>query len=343
MDGSPLHKEAINATKGLTAHAGLWYDRFFNGYTINWEVEPGVKTDWVKTAATKVGADTMLKEYATRQSALMTSLQGEALQMVSEWNFVTGMGNNHPVENGFAWHSTLGVPYLTGAAVKGMLRAWCEVWTGFSDDKISQWFGSSEKAGELIFFDALPTQPVTLTADIMTPHYGDWYAKGDQPQKDDGSNAPADWHDPVPIPFLAVAPNQSFQFAIARRPVSIIPIIDVVNELIDALENLGAGAKTAAGYGRFFKPTIEDQFNIWKNDREIFLSCVEDGMNQVEKGKDKNVRARQLSEIEDIMRIHFRRILNNPEKEKRKGEYQYQDPQRSLAIRLNKLLAESKE
>jgi CRISPR-associated protein Cmr6 len=36
------------------------------------------------------------------------------------------------VENGFLWHPTLGVPYLPGAAVKGLVRAYVEHW----DDRL---------------------------------------------------------------------------------------------------------------------------------------------------------------------------------------------------------------
>ena len=35
---------------------------------------------------------------------------------------VTGMGNPHPLESGFTWHPTLGMPYLPGSAV-GLVRA----------------------------------------------------------------------------------------------------------------------------------------------------------------------------------------------------------------------------
>lgn len=347
MTNRPLYKEARQAQKGNKSHAGLWYDRFFGNYEKDWKVSEGDagKLAWIKTFTDHhVGDSDALKDYAIRQRQLVIdALGGQALQMSSAWNFVTGMGNNHPVENGFAWHPTLGVPYLTGAAVKGMVRGWCETWDGMDETSVKQWFGDTDHVGGIIFFDAIPTAPVKLTADIMTPHYGDWYAKGDQAQKPDDSNTPADWHDPVPIPFLAVAPAQSFQFAFALRVGSSIPSTDVINRLIDALENMGAGAKTAAGYGRFIVPTMKEKFEVLKNDRAAFLCDAEEAMQQLEAENDSKVRGEYIREMEDIMKIHFKRILNNPEKEKRKGEYQYQNPQRSLAVHLNKLLAEINE
>jgi len=249
----PLHKEAQGAQKGEDFHAGLWFDRFFDRYDHDWSVpkdEKG-KLNWIEEVKGNTGNPEMLKHYAKQQQNLCASLGGQSLVMSTDWHFVTGMGNNHPVENGFAWHHTLGVPYLTGAAVKGMVRAWCEVWEGFDAETMTVWFGDTDQSGELIFFDAVPTTPVQLKADIMTPHYGDWYSKGDQDSASDGSNVPADWHDPVPVPFLVVDKGASFQFGIAKRAGSHVDLSQATEALTDALEWLGAGAKTAAGYGRF--------------------------------------------------------------------------------------------
>ena len=252
----PLYKGAQGVQKGEGFHAGLWYDRFFDQYDKDCKVADAGKSNWIKTVAGSTGDGKKLDAFAARQEALLEACGGQSLVMSNDWHFVTGMGNNHPVENGFSWHHTLGVPYLTGAAVKGMVRAWCEVWEGFDEATLKQWFGDTKKSGELIFFDAVPIAPVQLKADIMTPHYGDWYAKGDDAPKRDGSNVPADWHDPVPVPFLVVD-KASFQFAVAKRLGSAIDLSEVTKALTDALEWLGAGAKTAAGYGRMI---TEDKY-----------------------------------------------------------------------------------
>lgn len=247
----PLHKDAQAVSKQADSHAGLWYDRFFNQYDDACTVGDDGKINWIKTVAGKVGDHEQLESFAKRQQVLLQACGGQSLVMSTDWHFVTGMGNNHPVENGFAWHHTLGVPYLTGAAVKGMVRAWCAVWEDFDEATLKHWFGDVDQGGELIFFDAIPIAPVEVKADMMTPHYGDWYAKGDDSPKADGSNIPADWHDPVPVPFLVVDKGASFQFAIAKRAGSDIELREVTKALADALEWMGSGAKTAVGYGRF--------------------------------------------------------------------------------------------
>ena len=102
--------------------------------------------------------------------------------------------------------------------------------------------------GTLIFFDALPLAPTTLTLDVMTPHAGDWYEKGaSQPGKPD--TVPADWQSPVPITFLAVK-EATFLFTLAaRNDASQSQLGKVMEQLDDALTTLGIGAKTALGYG----------------------------------------------------------------------------------------------
>jgi hypothetical protein len=119
---------------------------------------------------------------------------------------------------------------------------------GFAD--IDRVFGPEPKAGlhagSVIFLDALPVEPVALDADVMTPHYGPWYQKGDPP---------GDWHSPTPIPFLTVAPGQTFQFALLpRTPADKADCETTATLLKDALQTLGAGAKTAVGYGQFGPP-----------------------------------------------------------------------------------------
>ena len=103
----------------------------------------------------------------------------------------------------------------------------------------------------------------------MTPHMGEWYAEGaGRPGERD--TIPGDWHDPVPVQFL-VASRPRFQFALAPRPGAAdaaADLPDLVQALGDALEWLGAGAKTAVGYGVMSKaakdPPGGDPEAVWE-------------------------------------------------------------------------------
>ncbi len=251
-------------------HRGLWYERFFNLYDPDWKIPETAKAQWVQANAQLAGANSVLEEAVQRHLALITALDGRGAVFAADWHFATGLGLPHPVENGFAWHHTLGVPYLAGSAVKGLVRAWVEVWDeslgeSNSDQRLQRldsWFGTLKRAGAFLFFDALPIQPVQLRADVMTPHLGKWYEQGGKIEdwRREPEKVPADWHAPVPVPFL-VAQKPRLLFGIApRRPEFAGELSEVFSALKHALDWLGAGAKTAVGYGLMQEdpPSTED-------------------------------------------------------------------------------------
>ena len=271
------------------ANRGLIWARFFEGYTSDFsgfldikekkergtEAQSG-KSDFVKRFnGTPNYSDVLVK----KNSSLVLALGGEIAYYQTQGRFVTGMGNDHPTENGFTWHPTLGVPYLPASSVKGLVRSWLEWQWGEQAlkkdgdaqkrNQLLQWFGSEHKdpreqiadqqAGWFIFFDALPTSPVQLVADVMTPHYGKWYENGgDEKENTKADTVPADWHSPVPVTFLTVKKGATFQFGIAVRSglnekdqiTAKAALPNVMAVLQDALGWAGAGAKTATGYGR---------------------------------------------------------------------------------------------
>ncbi len=265
---SPLYTDnQAPRSKPESAHSGLWFERFFNRYDASWKLENEVKQAWINTVTQKTCGETLqLETYTQRQTLLVMQLNGNSQRYMSDWNFVTGMGNPHPVENGFSWHPTLAVPYLSGASVKGLVRAWVEM----NDERLDQdelkqrllrWFGTEKKedipeqSGDFIFFDALPDQPVQLACDIMTPHMGKWYSDGDKASPTKPETLPADWHEPIPIPFLVVK-NTRLIFHIAPRQRNDSgELKELFKALTNALDSLGAGAKTAAGYGYFSEDT----------------------------------------------------------------------------------------
>jgi len=269
---------AFKASGTQPSNAGLWYDRFFDGWTehFTWP-EPSKKDGdgdatgsnskkaWIDTVTQKLDGDTIVKqpvgdaalldEHSRRRHRLVAALGGISLRFDLDSRFATGLGRRHPIENGFIWHHTLGVPYLAGSGVKGLVRAWATLMAETAEEqaRISRLLGphavSADLAvGSVIFLDALPVLPVQLVAEVMTPHYGDWHQSRSAPPA-----PPGDWISPVPIPFLAVAAQQSFVFAVIPRPAS--GTADDCHQAADWLEQglqwLGAGAKTAIGMGRF--------------------------------------------------------------------------------------------
>ncbi len=213
-------------------------------------------------------------------------LGGRAEAFITTAPFVTGLGLEHPVENGFLWHHTLGVPYLPGSSIKGMTRAWAEHWLEEDSDTINRLFGPrspqdasttfSPAVGDIIFFDALPQGKLELMAEVITPHDGGWR------NADDGSSAaPSDWISPVPIPFLAIVPGATFCFAIAPRPGVELPEGDldtVMKWIAEALKWTGAGARTSTGFGRFLnlQTHAQEQQRLQKLQQDM-ANCLQVG------------------------------------------------------------------
>lgn len=374
-------------------NVGLYFERFFNQFSQDFNTVGGVvKLNWLNTfSQQKIGDDNALQENAKQQMILVSALKGEFKFFNTQWHFVTGMGYPHPVENGLNWHPVYGVPYITGAAVKGLVRAWVEQWAydeGEDQQKrarLLKWFGSDHKdsekqtevrTGDLIFFDALPTQQVKMKVDIMTPHQGKWYREGNaiQDSAREPEKLPADWHEPDPIPFLVVDKNVSFLFSVAPRNSLVAQnftkeeMLEVTECLTNALEWLGAGAKTSGGYGQmlFDKDTSnyqkkeneriqveqirltelaektknvselakkyfkESSDNNWDENKDDFGRKIEFWLDQLEAQFDTDV----VNNLKDLVDKHFtkgkKKLLTNPKS--------FKPRQQNIADRLNKLL-----
>lgn len=81
----------------------------------------------------------LLDELRTRQMYLASSTvsrQGIVFdrEALSQAPFVTGMGLEHPLENGFSFLHPYGLPYLPGSSVKGVVRRAAEELTLFEPD-----------------------------------------------------------------------------------------------------------------------------------------------------------------------------------------------------------------
>ncbi|MDP8161605.1 type III-B CRISPR module RAMP protein Cmr6 [Pasteurella skyensis] len=319
---------------------GLLFNKFFEQYDTNWSIyredkktkQKCGKQHFLQNFSGKCGYSEQLEGFNVRQLQLIAQNKGSHRVYEIDGHFVTGMGNEHPVENGFLWHYTLGVPYLSGSQVKGLVRSLIEQYYQKNDkaDVLLKWFGSEDKdpkkqkrdnqAGELIFFDAIPTEQPTLSVDIMTPHMGDWYAKGGDISNvtRDSDKIPADWHDPNPIPFLAVK-EAKFLFTISKRPKSDIDIEDVFKCLDQALMCCGAGAKTQTGYGFM---TSEEEIKR-RQDEEKKQQQEEQDFFELfdEMKKEEKVKRRDFFETNILPRLHV--IIDNKPKDYKMKVYEF--------------------
>jgi CRISPR-associated protein Cmr6 len=199
-----------------------------------------------------------LDAYRHRLRALVKAADAITFQAETDWRFVTGLGRNTPFEVGFTFHRLYGFPVIPGSGLKGLARAWAYFRLKEEQPKqepeedplfaavfgrASQGNESEGSVGGAVFFEAVPLDEPELKLDVMTPHFPDYYA---------GKRPPSDDQDPVPIPFLTVKAGVRFGFAVGWRGASHPEAHNQAVEWLKAgLENLGAGGKTAAGYGYF--------------------------------------------------------------------------------------------
>lgn len=329
-------------------HHGLWFERFYGGFAeSDWSVpKPSkdgaedVKRNWIGSVCptNSVGDREALMAIASRNVELILTRGGDFRCLSTDWHFVTGLGLPHPIENGFAWHPTLGTPYLCGAAVKGLIRAYLEAWQDPIDHKkIGRWFGTEnksdvpEQAGSLVFFDALPIDPTKLGCDIMTPHMGKWYEQGGDQNPLHPDVTPGDWHSPVPVPFLVVE-DATLLFGIAPRRHSMgdsaqakADLDEALDQLVQALDWLGAGAKTAVGYGRMQRD----------EERENDLRRA----NQQQRARD-NMTPTQRA-IEDYAAKHPGNPASALLQGIRSGEFQNPETNLAAAEKVRELMQES--
>lgn len=184
----------------------------------------------------------VMQGFATRQSALAATVAPDQmlrLDALATAPFTTGLGNEHPLENGFAFLNPYGLPYLPGSGVKGVLRQAARELAGGEWGEPHGWeegfnyeitidrkpvrlsmldvlFGRESGDGDtehvrgaLTFWDVIPQiKGDSLMVEIMTPHQSHYY----QQNPAAGSTNPHDSGQLDPISYLTVPPGSGFAF-----------------------------------------------------------------------------------------------------------------------------------
>jgi len=162
------------------------------------------------------------------------NVNDKCLKLKTASRLVVGLGAGHVLETSLTLHHILGIPYIPGSALKGVVRMvnfWAivskqnkkldkeiqELQEQLYDKEISNsdsndilkhklLFGTQNFKGLLVFLDAYPevhNKQQIFELDVMTPHYQGYYTK---------NQVPGDWENPNPIPFLTVKKGITFCF-----------------------------------------------------------------------------------------------------------------------------------
>lgn len=220
-----------------------------------WEKnDASAKAAWDQIAKLAPGDQERIRALVARQQAMCRSLPSETTLCVEGEAiapFTTGLGNEHPLENGFSFLNPYGIPYLPGSGVKGVLRRAAEELASGELGE-SSWSTAPEfPTGieeEIYDKDAGKTvkRPVMLSrvdvlfgrepAEHSTGHFRGaltfWDVVPEIPgdrlmveimtphythyyQQPDGSHSPHDSGQPNPISFLTVPPGAKFFFCVS--------------------------------------------------------------------------------------------------------------------------------
>ncbi|MFA5631698.1 MAG: type III-B CRISPR module RAMP protein Cmr6 [Porticoccaceae bacterium] len=235
-----LGKDFSNASPGLRfgMYLQVWNSNFAKEKE---KVVPLKRAGKLNDDDKKVMATLLARQQASF-AAISDTANSVQLDAVAASPFTTGLGNEHPLENGFAFLNPYGLPYLPGSGVKGVLRqaarelasgewgdgyGWLKkpIYPFVVNEKqivdnnkepvllsmLDVLFGKESKDGDkehlrgaLTFWDVIPQiKGDSLQVEIMTPHQKHYYQEGQNPH-DSGQ--------PIPISFLTVPPGSSFSF-----------------------------------------------------------------------------------------------------------------------------------
>lgn len=238
------------------SNLGLLFNKYVYSWQNGWQMEEKNSKEFRDAVSNITFAKDYIANILKRQQAIAQSLQSfgwhtESFTSTTNSRLIIGLGGTSVIETGMTLHPLYGFPYLPGSGLKGLARAYAEIAVEPKppSDELREVFGSEDKnphnvannrQGKVFFMDGLPTQFPKLELDIMNPHYDEYY-RGEKP--------PADYLNPVPITFLAVAAGQQFSFAVYSRDKDLAQKAKAW--LIGGLTELGAGGKTNVGYGYF--------------------------------------------------------------------------------------------
>ncbi len=235
---------------------------------------------WLKSLLTTVKPDpALIRAQRERWQQSVTARGGIVithLQLASR--LLVGLGASHVLETALTLDRTSGAPFVPGSACKGLARTYAlyevarelGIRAGIGgndktqleqlDEDLSDpnkhvegetaaWFravfGTLGNAGEVCFVGGIyaSDDAPRFVVDVMTPHFPLYY-RGEKP--------PADTDNPNPVAFLAVEAKNLFWFGLLPRRTESSIWLEVARDwLIGGLTRLGAGGKTAAGYGFF--------------------------------------------------------------------------------------------
>jgi len=219
---------------------------------------------------------------AARHLSSRSGCSARSVLLTPLWRVVVGHGEDTVHETSLTMSPTYGFPVFPGSALKGVAASQARAVHGdVLPDAVARLFGTPRPRvdvgagievdadadidagtgpeqgadadagpargagaarGVVVVLDALPVSPPEVVVDVLTPHVKPYYDKDSDGKP---KEPPAEYHNPVPVRFLAVE-QTPFRAWLIGQPGD----LERLGELLcDGVDDLGLGGKTAAGYG----------------------------------------------------------------------------------------------
>jgi len=269
-DQHVLRRTALRDVKVGKTNAGLWLNKYFDGTEKPGQSAAQSKSKHFEALTKLVIPDGYPHRFAAHQRWLEESRDAGDVSLgtaTTEGRMIIGLGAKAAAEAGIQLDHTWGMPLLPGSALKGLAAATAHrlyggTWAKGEKDKTRpptdfDWlFGTTAASGAVIFHDAWwkpegETLPFDL--DVMTVHHTKYYGGATE---DDGVVAPSDFDSPTPIPFLTA--RGTYLVAVEGPEAWRETAFELLEK---GLAELGIGAKTSSGYGRFKLERLESEAN----------------------------------------------------------------------------------
>lgn len=237
-----LRRQGSTSTASLEkANPSLLLHRLWLGAEHEREVE---HLELVRTATAAIPRE-LIDALHTRREAAAAALPVPSRRVRIEpmWRLVVGRGEAGTVESGLTMSNTYGLPIIPGSALKGACAAQARR-AGLAAADVLQYFGSAAAGrGSVRFYDALPVTRPHLVLDVLTPHVKPYYDQANAGREI--TQPPAEYHNPVPVRFLAVE-RTPFRTLLIGPPADTEAVMALLRA---AADEWGLGGKTSAGYG----------------------------------------------------------------------------------------------
>lgn len=285
-----------------STHAGLWLDRFVPDLARKSE---GAVALHIEEVLSRIRVPDDYRLHFKRWRKHVEDLPPKTLTAEArvDGRMIVGLGVESALEISITLHRVYGVPYIPGAALKGLASAtadrhvggaWARAGTGRSTgaqgapapardagDSHRVVFGDTTVAGYVTFHDALwiPEREteLPLDRDVMTVHHAGYYGGKDEP--------PAEWDNPNPVAFVTARGRYLLAVTGPER------WADAAMSLLKlGLARDGIGAKTAAGYGRM---TVEYEPLAEREAKEARLAAERKAQEERERqARERDVKMR---------------------------------------------------